>query len=173
MQEPIAKKRLKDRSVIPAWNCAVYNGQILVEDKKGFENFLAIHEGKEGLQLVLKKKVKTRSRNEEKFYHAVVVKMVAEGMDIMREEAHEFLKHMFLRTEERVVLPDARVIRYERTMSTTELSDSAYREYWETVIKWAALPTLPEGLTVRSGLELYIPYPNEAEWDGRDEYFGQ
>lgn len=165
-------KKLKDRDVVPAWECAVFNGEVILKDQEAFDKHLVPFEGKENLQLVLKRKVKARSRREEKFYHAVPVKMVAEAMDITREEAHEFLKHLLLRTEERILREDGTALRYERTMSTTELGDKAYREYWEDVIRWASLPTDYDGLSRTSGLSLYIPMPNEVDWDGRDEYFG-
>lgn len=165
-------RKLKDRSVVPAWECRIVNGKVIIRDREDFDKYVLPFEGKENMQLILKKKVKSRSRKEEKYYHAVPVKFVAEEMNITREEAHEFLKNMFLKSEERIVTDDGKVIRYERTLSTTELGDQAYREYWNKVVQWAALPTEDGGLSPTSGLGLFIPMPNEAEWDGRDEYDG-
>lgn len=147
-------------------------GELIFKDRQAFESSLLPFEGKENLQLVLKRKIKSRSRQEEKYYHAVVVRMIAAEMELPDQEVHELLKRMFLRTEERHELEDGRVIRYERTMSTTELGDKAYREYWQQVQRWASLPTKDDGLGPDSGLGLYIPDPNEADWDGRDEYAG-
>ena len=100
-------------------------------------------------------------KQEEKFYHAVVVSMVSDAMGITRDNAHNFLKGLFLKIEER---SKAGKYRYERILSTTELSDKAYREYWEKCIMWAAQPTGPDGLNQESGLDLYIPYPNEVDY---------
>ena len=161
---------LKDKTIYPAWDCGVVNNKVVIKEREAFDKHLIPYEGKENLQLVLKRKIKSRSRQEEKFYHAVVVRMVAAHMDITDQEAHDLLKKLWLKTEERVKLPDGRIVRYERTGSTTELGDKAYREYWEMCIRWAALPTKEDGLGPDSGLGLYIPYPNEADWDGRDEY---
>jgi hypothetical protein len=152
------------------FDCAVINGELQIFDQESFYKHLIPFEGAEGLQLVLKKKVKSRSRQEEKYYYAVPVKYVAEAMDITREEAHDFLKDLLLKTEESVVTPSGTVARYTRTMSTTELGDAAYRDYWGEVLKWAALPTEDEGLSRTSGLGLYIPSPNEVDWDGKEEY---
>lgn len=163
-------KKLKDKQIVPAWDCGVINNEVVIKDREAFDRHLIPYEGMENLQLVLKKKVKPRSRQEEKFYRAVVVVKVAEALSITEDEAHEILKHLFLREEERSVLPDGKVIRYMRTMSTTELGDRAYRKFWEDVIRWAALPTLDEGLATSSGLGIYIPYPNEADWSGKEEY---
>lgn len=163
-------KTNRDKTIYPAWDCGVYNGRVVIKDREVFDKHLIPLEGKDNLQLILKRKVKSRSRQEEKFYHAVVVRMVASHMDITDQEAHEMLKKMFLRTEERTLMVNGKAVRYERTMSTTELGDKAYREYWENCIKWASLPTQEDGLGPNSGLGLYIPYPNEADWDGRDDY---
>lgn len=164
------KRGLKDRTIVPAWDCGVFNNKVVLKDRQAFDNHLIPFEGKDNLQLIIKRKVKHRSRQEEKFYHAVPVRMIAAHMEITDQEAHEMLKRMFLKQEERAKLADGRVIRYERVLSTTELGDKAYREYWENVIRWAALPTKDEGLGPDSGLGLYIPYPNEADWDGAEEY---
>lgn len=166
-------RRLKDKTIYPAWDCGVIDNEIVFKDKEAFHTSLIPFEGKDNLQLVLKKKVKSRSRQEEKYYHGVVVKMIGAEMDLEPEEVHEMLKRMFLKIEERMVHIDGRVIRYERVMSTTELGDKAYQDYWKRVQRWAALPTQDEGLNINSGLGLYIPDPNEADWDGREEYFAK
>lgn len=163
-------KGLQDRAVVPAWDVAIFDNEMVIRDDEAFHKHLIPLEGRDNYQLILKKKIKSRSRQEEKFYHAVPVKFVAEAMDITREEAHEFLKGLLLRVEERATRPDGSAARYERVMSTTELSDARYREYWEDVIRWAALPTMDDGLHAGSGLGIFIPYPNEVEWLGKDEY---
>lgn len=163
---------LKDRNVVPVWDIMIIDNEIEVKDKDSFHKYLIPLEGRDNMQLTIKRKVKSRSRQEEKFYYAVPVKYVAEAMDITREEAHEFLKSLLLKEETSIVLKDGQVIRYERVMSTTELSDAAYREYWNDVIRWAALPTEDDGLSRTSGLGIYIPGPNEVEWTGKDEYLG-
>lgn len=160
---------LKDKTIYPAWDCEVKDGKVVIKERKSFDTHLVPFEGRENLQLILKRKVKSRSRQEEKYFHAVVCRMVAEAMDITDMEAKELLKNMFLKTEESKKLPGGKTVRYERTLSTTELGDKAYREFWEDCVRWAAIPTR-DGLGPDSGLGIYIPYPNEADWDGREEY---
>jgi hypothetical protein len=152
---------LKEKNIVPKWNVDVrQNGEIIFRDPDSWKRYKIPFHGKPA-QLILKKVTKLRSRQEEKFYHAVVVRMVAEAMEVSRDDAHEFLKDMFLKREEKT--PTG--MRYKRILSTTELSDAAYREYWEQCIRWAALPTKDEGLGPDSGLELYIPYPNEVDYE--------
>ena len=88
--------------------------------------------------------------------------MVADEMGIDDQEAHGFLKNLFLKTEER---SSNGKYRYVRTTSTTELNDQAYRSYWTKCQRWASLPTKASGLGIDSGLSLYIPDPNEVDYD--------
>jgi hypothetical protein len=91
--------------------------------------------------------------------------MIAEAMSSTVQEAHEFLTKLFLTIVERKVI-NGKVIRIQRTRSTTELDDKQYDEYiFKDVVPWASLPTLEDGLNINSGLELFIPLPNEVEYD--------
>lgn len=151
---------LKEKKIYPAWDVTITGGKVVFDDREGFDRYLIAFEGKKK-KLIIKDVSKDRSRQEEKFYHAVVVRYVAEAMDISDQEAHEFLKKMFLSIEER----SPAGFRYMRVMSTTELSDKAYSDYWKRIQRWAVLPTLDDGLGPESGLGLYIPDPNEVEYD--------
>lgn len=151
---------LKEKKFYPKWPVEIHDGKVVFLDQEAFDKHLARFEGKRKV-IILKDEVKDLSRQEEKFYHAVPKIMIAEAMDVSDDEAHEFLKGMFLKIEERSTAG----YRYTRILSTTELSDKAYRAYWEQCIKWAALPTLEDGLGPDSGLGLYIPYPNEVDYE--------
>lgn len=149
---------LKEAKIWPRWRVTIsQDGRFIFERPEDWERFKIPYYGRE-MELILKDRAKDRSRQEEKYYHAVVVRMVAEAMEIGRQEAHEFLKRLFLTIEDKTTSG----IRYRRSMSTTELSDKAYRDYWERVILWAAQPTEDRGLDESSGLDLVIPYPNEV-----------
>jgi len=162
---------LKERKIYPKWEATARGGRLYYNDEGKFSNHLIPYNGKR-LQVIVKPYSKNRSRQEEKFYHAVVVRMVAEAMDISDQEAHEFLKSLFLTVEESKIVQrktmdgmlKMETLRWERVMSTTELNDKAYREYWDKCIHWAALPTKPSGLGQDSGLEIFIPFPNEVDY---------
>ena len=154
---------LSEKKIYPRWKATVRGGRLYYEDEGRFSTHLIPYEGKT-LSVVVKNWTKDRSRQEEKFYHAVVVRLVAEAMSITDQEAHEFLKKMWLTVEESFRRKDGTRVGYKRVMSTTELSDGAYRMYWEQCIRWAALPTKASGLGPDSGLELVIPYPKEVDY---------
>lgn len=149
--------------IYPKWNAEIRGGRLVFEDQEAFSKYLIPYNNKQ-VHVVVKRRAKSRSRQEEKFYHAVVVRMVAEAMDTEDGQAHEFLRSLFLTTEESNIV-DGKRIRYTRVKSTTELTDDEYRKFWEKCIRWASLPTSPSGLGLNSGLELYIPYPNEVEYE--------
>lgn len=150
---------MSEKKFYPKWNVVVKKGKIVFEDREGFDVHLIPLEGKE-MHIILKDRTTDRSRQEEKYYHAVVVRMIAEEMCVTEQETHEFLKKMFLTVEEK----SNNGYRYERVQSTTELTDKSYREYWKKCQRWAALPTGDEGLGPDSGLNLYIPDPNEVDY---------
>jgi len=153
------------KHIYPTWPATISStGQILIKDRNKFDEFASLYAGKENMGITLKPFRKSRSRQEEKYYHAVPKMLIAEAMDIEPEQAHEFLCKMFLTVEESTTI-DGKKVRYTRTRSTTELDDKQYREYWTRVNRWASLPTSDDGLNLDSGLGLYIPDPNEADWE--------
>lgn len=152
------------KHIYPTWRAEIdFNGKLQIEDQEKFEQFSAIYAGRKDMGVVLKPFRKDRSRQEEKYYHAVTKMMVAEAMDLEPEQAHEFLCGMFLKTEESAVI-NGKTVRYNRTRSTTELDDKEYRDFWTRVNRWASLPTGNEGLNHDSGLGIYIPDPNECDY---------
>ncbi len=151
---------LSEKKIQPKWKVKIHDGRVVFNDREAFDRFLIPMEGKEK-DLIIKDIVKERSRQEEKYYRAVVVNMVAEEMGIEADEAHNQLKRLFLTIEESTPAG----YRYHRVQSTTELSDRAYREYWGRCVAWAALPTKDSGLAQDSGLNLYIPLPNETDYE--------
>jgi hypothetical protein len=150
---------LKEKKFYPIFKAKAWKGNLVFEKKDDLRQYLYGIDEKR-VDVVIKKEVKHRSRQEEKYYHGVIVGMVAEAMSIENQQAHEFLKSLFLRVEEKT--PSG--FRMERILSTVELSDASYREYWGKCQRWASLPTLDEGLGLDSGLSLFIPSPNEVDY---------
>ncbi len=153
--------------IYPKWKIQVNTKGIVFQDEDGFnEHLIPLMSDEKWYELTIKPVSKTRSRQEEKYYHAVVCRLVGQAMSITAQEAHQFMARLFLTIVERKTLADGRVVRYERVRSTTELDDKQFDEYIFTrCVPWASLPTLETGLAVDSGLELFIPLPNEVEYD--------
>ncbi|MES2216657.1 MAG: hypothetical protein V4481_05185 [Patescibacteria group bacterium] len=136
-------------------------GEVLFHDKDAWDSFKVPFHGKE-MDIILKNRVKERSRQEEKYYWAVVVRMVAEEMSVSRQEAHNTMASIFLTVEEK----SPAGFRYKRVLSTTELSDKRYDEYiFKECVPWASLPTGDDGLNADSGLDIYLPLPNEIDYE--------
>ena len=152
----------KENKIWPIWTVTVGpQGEILFHDKESWEKFKYNFYGKD-MSLILKNLVKDRSRQEEKYYWAVVVRMVAEEMSVSRQEAHNTMASIFLTVEER----SPAGFRYKRVMSTTELGDRRYDEYiFKECVPWASLPTGEDGLNAESGLDLFIPDPTKVDWE--------
>lgn len=151
--------------IYPKWKVSVIDNRVRFQDREEFDRHLLVYEGKENMELVIKPITKARSRQEEKYYRAVVCRMVAAEMGISEEEAHKFMARLFLTITDTKMLND-KIIRYERIRSSTELDDKQFDDYiFKDCVPWAALPTQDEGLSQESGLGLYIPLPNEIDYD--------
>ncbi len=103
-------------------------------------------------EVTVKKWVKRRSGNQNRYYWSVVVRMVTEmfreaGNYVDDEEVHEFLKLRVGKLSQNVVDPHGEV--YKTLGSTTKLSTTEFEAYMMKIKAWAA----------EFGLQ--IPEPNE------------
>lgn len=153
---------LHERKIYPKFVAQYKDGKLRIENSEEFFRYLIVFADRP-FHLVPKKIHKERSRQEEKFYRGYILPAIAESMAIPEDEVHAMLAAMFLTEECRT---DSGY-RYTRVLSTTELSDIAYRQYWERVILWAAQPTNEEegGLNQSSGIGLPLKYPNEIDFE--------
>lgn len=152
------------KHIYPVWKATIdKNGKLYIKDREKMDLWMMNYTEKE-MGVTIKPYRKNRSRQQEKYYHAVPKVMVAEEMGIAPEEAHDFLCKLFLTVEESKEI-NGKLVRYERVKSTTELDTIQYNEFCKNIRQWASLPTQDHGLDRDSGLELYIPEPNEADYE--------
>ncbi|MBU0959480.1 MAG: hypothetical protein KKB31_06045 [Nanoarchaeota archaeon] len=95
------------------------------------------------IELTIDKRKKDRSNQQNRYYHAVVVKMIAEDLGYTKDEAHIALKMLFL-------LKDGKV---PTVRSTTDLTTVEFEEYLRKIKRWASM-----------FLNIYIPDPNEVDY---------
>ena len=95
---PLDMGNLKERKFYPKFKATAKNGRLILDDELTFSKYLINFDERE-LSVVVKLFHKERIRQEEKYYHAVVVRMIADEMAIPDQEAHEMLREMFLREE--------------------------------------------------------------------------
>lgn len=138
--------------IIPVWYGEVDGrGQIVYDRAPELRQYLAkiaTHQNR-GVQVVIKKRKRQRSKNQNDYYWAVIVDMVAEAMGITPKQANEFLKSEFL-----TVGIERNGKRWEVTRSSSDLSTVEFEEYCQNCRMWAS-----------AELGIYIPEPNEAEWN--------
>jgi hypothetical protein len=115
------------------------NGVPKISRRNEMQEALLAFEGKE-FQITIEKKKKSRSLNQNGYYHAVVVPMVRQGLidigtKLTREETHEILKMKFLKKE--VVLEETgEILNY--TGSSAELTTTQFMDYIAEIQQWAA-----------------------------------
>ena len=126
----------------------IKDGKVTFQDREKFDNHMLNYEGKTVVVTVREQKER-RSLNLNSYYWAVVVKLLSEETGYNKDEMHEVLKSMFLRTKYQI-----KGIWIHCTKSTTKLTNAEMQSYIEECKSFAS-----------TTLGLYIPDPNEVEYE--------
>ena len=126
----------------------IKNGKITFQNREQVDKDLSNNEGK-NVYITIREQKNRRSLNLNSYYWAGVVKLVSVETGYDKEETHEVLKSMFLRTRYQI-----KGIWVDGMKSTTKLSNQEMTEYIEEVKRFAS-----------SSLGIYIPDPNEVEYE--------
>ena len=132
------------KNITPIFYATVEDGKLVLENRSQFNHFVSKYEGKE-LAIIIKKSSLIRTKAENAYYWGVIVRMVADEMAVLPDEAHDFLKSKFLK-----VGVEVNGKRYEITKSTASLSVDEFEEYCQKCREWSA-----------NELNAPIPEPNE------------
>lgn len=131
--------------MVPLFSATVRDGSLSIEERKAFRTYLSKLVGQR-VSVSVRKWSDVRSRAENAYYWSVVVKMVSDEMGVTPDDAHEFLKSLFLKKG-----IEHKGKRWEITRSTASLSVAEFEDYAEKCRMWAA-----------SELGCAIPLPNEV-----------
>jgi azurin len=118
------------------------DGKLELDDKLRFRAAVTSLSGQR-VEVELHRRKRSGAQN--RFYHAVVVRTLADYTGYTTDEMHEALKAKFL-------AEDDMVLGLTRITSTTKLSTAQMTDYIERVRLWA-----------HCELGCYIPAPNEDE----------
>ena len=123
----------------------IYNSQEEADKRRLYQ---VLKHLKGGVYKISLQKIKdSRSLNQNKYYWAVVVAVLASELGYFKDEMHMLLRRKFLGyTKANPITGEAEVF----AKSTTDLNTQEMEEYLESVRVWAI-----------SELDVYIPLPNE------------
>ena len=125
----------------------IKNGQILWVDPIKASKVISAHNNQD-VEITIKKPYNQRSKNQNAYYHAVVVEILAEELGHRRkEEMHEILRGKFLGRTMEIA---GQIIHY--APSTSDLSTVDFEKYLAEIREWAS-----------EDLGIWIPLPNEVE----------
>lgn len=116
-------------------------GKLLLEDREYFDNHIRSLDG--DVQVIVRKPIKQRSNQENRYYWGVVVKLLSEHTGYSDDEMHDALRMLFLK-DHAEGLPTLK--------STASLSTVDFEDYMSKVRQWAS-----------QELQVYVPEPNEVE----------
>ena len=124
----------------------VKNGKVVINDRAKFDNDISKHENKTVVITVREQKNK-RSLNLNAYYWSVVVELLSEETGHDKDDMHEILKSMFLRTRYKL-----NGVWTDGTKSTTKLNNKEMIGFIDEVKRFSS-----------TELGLYIPDPHEVE----------
>lgn len=141
----------------------IQEGKLIFLNPAQYKNVLETLNGYE-VDVIVKKHLYTRTLAENRYYWGVIVKYVADAMYVTPDEAHEFLKGMFLKVGAEIKYKKPQrdehgnftgesqdaVHRFEVIKSTADLDVQEFEKYCEQVRMWAM-----------AELNTRIPEPNE------------
>jgi len=134
----------------PIFFGTVADGNLTLQKPGEFNQYVAKLKGDVQLTIMRRKKVRTNAENN--YYWGVILAMVAEEMGLIPDEAYDYLKSLFLKMGVEI-----KGKRYEVTRSTAILSTEEFEAYAEKRRQWAS-----------AELNVYIPLPNEIEYEGHE-----
>ena len=126
------------------FGATVKAGQVQFDDPSRWRAIVARHENRR-VTITIRREQQVRSLQANKWYWSCVVPLFSEWSGYEKDEAHEVLKAMFLKTEK--VLPTGEVL--EIPGSSARLSGEDFRAYCDRVSHFLA----------EHGL--YVPAPGE------------
>ena len=126
----------------------IKNGKVTYQNKELFDDHMLSYEGRT-VVITVGEQRKRRSLNLNSYYWAVVVKLLSEETGYDKDEMHEVLKSMFLRTRYQI-----KGVWVDGTKSTTKLSNKEMGEFIEEVKRFAS-----------TTLGVYVPDPNEVDYE--------
>lgn len=131
--------------IAPLFFGKVVKGKLILEDRALFEMYLETLTDKE-VQVSVKRKSKPRSDRQNRYYHGVVIKILADHLGYSPDEMHDALRLHFLIDRERKI---------PTIKSTTSLDTIGFENYMSQIRQWAS-----------EEFSLYIPEPNETDLEG-------
>lgn len=139
-------------SLTAKFKIKVDNGNAVIQDReKRLKFIMSLPDG--DYVETIKKARKPRSNQQNRYMHGVIFKLIGQEIGDSVEEVKSAMKTKFLKYE---TAGGLEAIRDTSDLSTVELED-----FNEKVRRWAS-----------SFLNVYIPLPNEVDWDNYDEMWG-
>ena len=142
--------------IVPIFQGSVEKGVLKLDNAESFRKYLATLHG--DVRVSVRQRSRPRTNNENSYYWAVVVQMIADELGMGPDKVHEVIKMKFLRQSAVVKVKD-KAVQVEMTRSTATLSTVEFEKLMTDVRAWAA-----------TDLDIHIPLPNEVEFGKYPEY---
>lgn len=122
----------------------VIHGKFVPHDFNSFRHAHILLEGQDA-EVTIDRRKRQRSNQQNRYYHGVIVPILADHFGYTAEEMHEALKFEFLKVHEDKPLATVR--------STASLSTVEWEEFMSRVREWSSIH-----------YNVYLPEPNEVDY---------
>lgn len=136
------------------YDCYVKGWNLYIKDRNLFnEEIKTLDESKE-YTITIKKKQKTRSNGQNRYYFGVVLPLILRGLRnagfevYSKEDAHDIVKVKFLKTD---IMNDSGEF-ISTFKSTKDMTTQEFKEFIDNLQYWSS-----------EYLNVYIPSPNESQ----------
>lgn len=117
----------------------VKNGRLFIENRKVFDQQVALLDTRWALEVSVRRRRATRSVRANRYYWGCIIQLLSEHTGYTPEELHDFLKAKFI--PKRLAVCDGNgEIKDEVVVggSTRKMNTQEFSEYCESIKRWAA-----------------------------------
>jgi hypothetical protein len=128
----VEKKYLFNVKPIPKFFGTVKGGKVLLDNQDSYDSYLLTLEEKR-IEMVVKKEETSKTIQQTRYLFGVVYELISEHTGYSKEEVHELMKSIFLKSYKTVNNKRYTVIRSIHDLNTVEMT-----EYIEQIKRWCA-----------------------------------
>ena len=136
------------KKLTPIFYGTIEKDTFKLDNQDRFKKYLSTLKGR--VQLTVRPAKKKRSSQQNRYYHGVVVKILAEELGYEYEEMHQALKFKFLKINH-PTLPTTR--------STAKLSTVEFMDYIDQIVRFAS-----------QELNIIIPDPDQIDYSNLEDW---
>ena len=117
------------KTIIPIFKASIKNCQLIFEDRDKYNNWIAQLNEENDLEVIVRKRKKTRSEKQNRYYWGVILKLISEATGEDAEDLHNHFAYKWL-------INKGKSGRLHSRKSTSQITTIEFKEYLDKIISW-------------------------------------